>query len=66
MVVALREAVVESVQLRVEGLVAGGELVEVMPGYQIADEGIWAIYPSTRHLSPKVRLVIDALVEALQ
>lgn len=43
-----------------------GELVEVMPGYQIADEGIWAIYPSTRHLSPKVRLVIDALVEALQ
>jgi DNA-binding transcriptional LysR family regulator len=37
-----------------------------MPGYQIADEGIWAIYPSTRHLSPKVRLVIDALVDALQ
>lgn len=45
---------------------ASGELVEVMPSFQIADEGIWAIYPSSRHLSPKVRLVIDALVEALK
>lgn len=39
-----------------------GELIELLPHLQIADEGIWALYPSTRHLSPKIRLVIDRLM----
>ncbi|MDC8829536.1 LysR family transcriptional regulator [Alteromonas gilva] len=44
---------------------ASGELIELLPQQQIADEGIWALYPPTRHLSPKVRMVIDRLVSAM-
>jgi DNA-binding transcriptional LysR family regulator len=33
--------------------------------YRAPDEGIWAVYPHNRHLSPKVRLLVDHLGEAL-
>ena len=37
-----------------------GELVEVLPSYPlITDTAIWAIYPSSRLLAPKVRAFID-------
>ncbi|BFM22179.1 LysR family transcriptional regulator [Gilvimarinus japonicus] len=38
-----------------------GELVEILPSYAPKREGIWALYPSNRRLSPKVRLLIDYL-----
>ena len=38
-----------------------GNLVEVLPQYLEAEEGIWALYPHNRHLSPKVRLLVDYL-----
>ena len=45
---------------------ASGELIELLPNQQIAHEGIWALYPPTRHLSPKIRMVIDSLVVGIQ
>jgi DNA-binding transcriptional LysR family regulator len=41
-----------------------GRLVEVMPGYRMPDIDILALYPSRRHLSAKVRVMVDFLVEA--
>ncbi|WP_413112461.1 LysR substrate-binding domain-containing protein [Thaumasiovibrio sp. DFM-14] len=40
-----------------------GTLIEVMPQYRDDKEGIWALYPANRHLSPKVRMLIDFLIE---
>lgn len=37
-----------------------GELVHIMKGYPLASEtAIWAVYPSSRLLAPKVRVFID-------
>jgi DNA-binding transcriptional LysR family regulator len=43
---------------------ARGTLREIMPGYRSAELGIHAVYPSRKFVSPKVRLLIDFLVEA--
>jgi DNA-binding transcriptional LysR family regulator len=43
---------------------AQGTLQEIMPGYRSAELGIHAVYPSRKFVSPKVRLLIDFLVEA--
>jgi DNA-binding transcriptional LysR family regulator len=42
-----------------------GTLVELLPGWRAPELGIHAVYPSRRHLAPKVRLLVDFLVEAL-
>lgn len=36
-----------------------GLLVRVLPGYDNTPYDIWAVYPSRRHLSAKVRLFVD-------
>lgn len=43
-----------------------GRLAAVLPGYRIPDIDILAVYPSRRHLSAKVRVMIDFLVEAFE
>ena len=45
---------------------AAGTLVELMPQYRGLELGIHAIYPTRKHVSPKVRLLIDFLVEAFR
>tara|TARA_R100000935_G_scaffold10346_1_gene20646 strand:- start:4578 stop:5462 length:885 start_codon:yes stop_codon:yes gene_type:complete len=42
-----------------------GRLVSVLDPYRAPDDGIWAIYPQNRHLSPKVRLLLDHLDQGL-
>ena len=42
-----------------------GQLVVVLASFQQAKEGIWALYPQNRHLSAKVRLLVDMLSEQL-
>jgi DNA-binding transcriptional LysR family regulator len=42
-----------------------GDLIALLAPFQEADEGIWAVYPHNRHLSPKVRLLLDHLSAAL-
>lgn len=38
-------------------------LVEVLPQYRSIELGIYAVYSSRKHISPKIRLLIDFLVE---
>lgn len=42
-----------------------GRLVSFLEHYQEPDDGIWAIYPYNRHLSPKVWMLLDFLSESL-
>lgn len=41
--------------------VASGALVELMPQYQSREIGIYAVYPTRKHVSPKVRSLIAFL-----
>jgi DNA-binding transcriptional LysR family regulator len=41
-----------------------GRLVHVLPDYRLPDIDVLAVYPSRRHLSAKVRAVIQFLVDA--
>jgi DNA-binding transcriptional LysR family regulator len=43
-----------------------GALVELMPTYRSIDIGIYAVYPSRKHLSLKTRRLIDFLADALR
>jgi DNA-binding transcriptional LysR family regulator len=45
---------------------AAGHLVELMPQYRGLELGIHAVYPTRKHVSTKVRLLIDFLVEAFR
>jgi DNA-binding transcriptional LysR family regulator len=42
-----------------------GQLLALLMQYQQAEEGIWAVYPHNRHLSPKVRFLLDHLIQGL-
>lgn len=44
---------------------ARGDLVELLPGYQADILGIYAVFPSRRQLSLKVRHMVDYLTQAL-
>ena len=44
---------------------AAGRLVELMPEYRAPELGIYAVYPTRKHVAPKVRALIDFLVERL-
>lgn len=50
----------------VQPFLASGQLVSLLEHYQGADDGIWGIYPHNRHMSPKVRMLLDYLSESLQ
>ncbi len=45
--------------------IAAGRLVRVLPEWQSAELGVYALYPSRKHLSAKVRTFVDFLVPAL-
>ncbi|RZM00859.1 MAG: LysR family transcriptional regulator, partial [Sphingomonas sp.] len=49
----------------VDADIAAGRLVRVLPGWQSAELGVYAVYPSRRHLSAKVRTFVDFLAAAL-
>ncbi|MFT5097220.1 MAG: DNA-binding transcriptional LysR family regulator [Psychrobacter okhotskensis] len=44
---------------------ASGALVSLLDNYREPEESIWAVYPHNRHLSPKIRLLVDYLAERL-
>ncbi len=44
---------------------ASGQLVEVLANYRDDREGVWGIYPHNRHLSAKVRMLMDYLAQSL-
>src|ERR1017187_8186597 len=43
-----------------------GALIEVLSQYRSIELGIYAVYPTRKHVTPKVRLLIDFLVEAFR
>lgn len=45
----------------VEAYIQRGQLVSLLAQHQEPDDGIWAIYPQNRHLSPKIRALVDYL-----
>ena len=47
-----------------DDLVAG-RLVQLLPEWQSAELGVYAVYPSRKHLSAKVRTFVDFLANAL-
>ena len=42
-----------------------GRLRRVLPESGIPSGGLWAVYPSKHHLSPKVRAFVDFIDESL-
>ena len=44
---------------------ASGKLVSLLDNYRAPEEGIWAMYPHNRHLSPRIRLLVDYLARQL-
>jgi len=45
----------------VAGYLESGQLVALLPDTEIRDAAVWALYPKSRHLAPKVRLLVDFL-----
>lgn len=45
--------------------IKNGDLITLLDNYKVPDEGIWAIYPHNRHLSPKIRLLVNYLLSHL-
>nr|WP_277608434.1 LysR substrate-binding domain-containing protein [Microbulbifer elongatus] len=45
----------------VDEALQSGRLVSLLEPYREEDDGIWGIYPHNRHLSPKVRMLLDYL-----
>ena len=43
-----------------------GTLVEVLPAWRSIELGVYAVYPSRKFVSPKVRLMIDFLAGAFR
>jgi DNA-binding transcriptional LysR family regulator len=41
-----------------------GTLIQLLPDYRLPDIDVLALYPSRRHLSAKIRAVVDFLVDA--
>jgi DNA-binding transcriptional LysR family regulator len=62
---ALRAAAVQGLgvicepDFLLDAAIREGDLVPLLPGYQGGGGDIWAVYPSRRHLSLKVRLFVD-------
>ncbi|EJL81367.1 LysR family regulator, partial [Pantoea sp. GM01] len=45
---------------------ASGELQEVLPGHSGGEMPISALWPKSRQLLPKIRYVVDTLVQAAE
>ena len=45
----------------VAGFLKRGELVSLLADVQVRDAAVWALYPKSRHLAPKVRLLVEFL-----
>ncbi len=60
------QGVVMQPSFMVSADLAAGTLVELMPRYRGIELGIYAVYPTRKHVAPKVRLLIDFLVESFR
>jgi len=44
---------------------AAGRLVELLPEYRSIELGVYAVYPTRKHVAPKVRALVDFLAQRL-
>ena len=51
--------------LYVKPYLSSGQLREVLTTLREPNEGIWAVYPHNRHLSPKVRMLLNTLEQGI-
>lgn len=49
----------------IQHYIENGALITLLDNYKETDEGIWAVYPHNRNLSPKIRLLVDYLLDHL-
>lgn len=42
-----------------------GQLLIILDQFRESEEGIWAVYPENRYLSPKIRLLVEYIAENL-
>ncbi|MFU8783831.1 LysR substrate-binding domain-containing protein [Aliidiomarina sp.] len=49
----------------VQSALSAGDLVAVLEDFRLPDDGIWAVYPQNRHLSAKVRRLVEFLAARL-
>ena len=50
----------------VAGYIESGELVPILSTLEIRDAAVWALYPKSRHLAPKVRLLVEFIQQAFE
>lgn len=50
----------------IEEQLRDGSLVELLPEFRAAAFGVHAVYPSRKHVSPKIRVLVDFLTERLK
>lgn len=50
----------------VAGYIETGELVPILSTLEIRDAAVWALYPKSRHLAPKVRLLVEFMQQAFE
>ncbi|WP_297892224.1 LysR family transcriptional regulator [Shewanella sp.] len=68
---ALRDAALKGIGIvqlpdyYIEEDIQAGRLLSFLDSHREAKEGIWALYPQNRHLSAKVRVLVDYLAENL-
>jgi DNA-binding transcriptional LysR family regulator len=63
---ALHQGIVLQPSFLVDSYLRSGELVEVLPQYRAVELGVYAVYPTRRHVAPKVRVLIGFLVDAFK
>ncbi|KXF83394.1 LysR family transcriptional regulator [Enterovibrio coralii] len=70
---ALRDACINGLGITVSSLwcvyeqIRNGQLIQLLPDYPIkSDTSIWAVYPSSRQLAPKVRAFIDFFADRFE
>ena len=57
--------IVQTSDYYLQPYIQSGKLVAILEQFRQPAEGIWAVYPQNRYLSPKIRLLIDYLSEHL-
>ncbi|MCC4833979.1 LysR family transcriptional regulator [Shewanella sp. 10N.7] len=57
--------IVQLPEYYVQQSINDNKLTVLLAPFQQEKEGIWALYPQNRHLSPKVRLLVDKLTVSL-
>ena len=58
------QGIIHQPSFLVQDDLAAGRLVELMPDYRSAELGVYAVYPTRKFVTPKVRALVDFLVSA--